>query len=1153
MRRVVLTPTRHRSLLPRALLVALFVLAISSIRGTTTRSQAYQPTGFPPSSFSVVNRFPNLHSQARPITIEPGSPIKKELAAGGTDVFRINVSAGHYLQTTVEHWGVEVEVRAKRPDGATLARMVSPYGFRGVASVSMVAATEGTYTIEVSAVQQTGQSGRYEIKVNPTRAPLEADLNRIKAENLFGRAMELDVTASRKGAIEQYAQAARFWGESGDSYWQAVALHSLGLAWHLMGQRGKAIDAYAQALSIQDSIGDKRGSAFSLKDLGYARGQEGDLLGAAETSKMSLPLWRLDNDVINLAGTLNNLGVIYSNLGEPLEAVNYHSQVLKIREGLRDKSGIAQTYNNIGQVYITTGEPQAALEDFDQALSLILEIAKPGEEDRKRQATFLNNIGYAYYSLGDPGLALDYYEQALEIRKEIKDESGEGGTLSNFGSAYLALGDVHKASTYLKQALPKQNRWGAAYTSISLGDSYLTAGDLQQALDTYNRACESLRVIEDRQGQAAALDKISGIQSLNGNLDGAESSFKQALTLWRAIGDHRGEATTLYGLARLEFRRGNLTKARELIETAINLVEALRTRILNQQLRSTYFAHVRDYYDLEVDLLMQMHKEDPSRKYDQTALQVSERARGRVLLEILSEAHADIYQEVNPSLLEHKRALEQKINAGSNSHFQLLRTKTAPEVMRKVDGDLVKALAEAENVDAEIRKQSPRYAALTKPNPLDLNGIQKLLDPDTILLEYMLGDQHSYLWAVTPTSMQSFRLPERSEIEKAVKAVRDLLADPFRISKTGRNAHTASSLQEADALLLQSSTRVSQMLLSPLASMLGDKRLVIVPDGALQYLPFNLLPAPESKHSPSTGPPHAPRRAPRGQTPAADRASRVPPYRPLVADHEIVNLPSASVVAVLREELAGREVAPREVAVLADPVFDKNDSRLEPAEQAGSTSDLSKPDRDLGRAIRDAAPGAEAALPRLLFSRDEAHAILALTGKEQSRVALDFDASRAMATSEELSQYKIIHFATHGLFNDVHPELSGIVLSLFDHQGQRQPGFIQLHEIYGLRMPAELVVLSACQTGLGKEIRGEGLLGLTRGFMHAGAARIIASMWKVDDEATAALMGVFYKELMIGHKRPADALRAAQIQMWKQKRWRYPYYWAAFTIQGEWR
>ena len=218
-----------------------------------------------------------------------------------------------------------------------------------------------------------------------------------------------------------------------------------------------------------------------------------------------------------------------------------------------------------------------------------------------------------------------------------------------------------------------------------------------------------------------------------------------------------------------------------------------------------------------------------------------------------------------------------------------------------------------------------------------------------------------------------------------------------------------------------------------------------------------------------------------------------------------------------------------------------------PASKPGKASDATRALNESG--LTDSGP----VIGRLPFSRDEAKSILAMVPARSRMRALDFQASLSNALDPQLSEYRIVHFATHGLLNSEHPELSGIILSLVDEAGRPQEGFLQLHEIYNLNLPADLVVLSACQTGLGKEIKGEGLVGLTRGFMYAGAARVTASLWKVDDVATAELMRGFYRGMLAEGLPPASALRAAQVNMWRQKRWRSPYYWAAFVLQGEWK
>jgi CHAT domain-containing protein len=277
----------------------------------------------------------------------------------------------------------------------------------------------------------------------------------------------------------------------------------------------------------------------------------------------------------------------------------------------------------------------------------------------------------------------------------------------------------------------------------------------------------------------------------------------------------------------------------------------------------------------------------------------------------------------------------------------------------------------------------------------------------------------------------------------------------------------------------------------------------------------------------------------------------------------VVSLPSASALAIQRTELAGRQLAPKMLAVIADPVFDRSDARF--TAPATETSDKTQTQAIALNSERTLEHLAEASddksnittrrlvIPRLPFTRQEADQLLALTAKASSFRATDFQASRATVLDPALGHYRYVHFATHGFLDSERPGLSALVLSMVDAQGKPQDGFLRANDIYNLKLPAELVVLSACQTGLGKEIKGEGLVGLTRGFMYAGAARVVVSLWSVNDKATAELMTKFYEKMLKQGERPAAALRAAQVEMWKKKQWQSPYYWAAFTMQGEWR
>jgi hypothetical protein len=571
-------------------------------------------------------------------------------------------------------------------------------------------------------------------------------------------------------------------------------------------------------------------------------------------------------------------------------------------------------------------------------------------------------------------------------------------------------------------------------------------------------------------------------------------------------------------------------------------------KIASRQLRASYFGATRQHHELYIDVLMRLHRLRPSEGHDVSALGASERARARGLLEMLAEASADISEGIDAALLERERSLQKRINASAEYQYRLLSERHTREQVEAAKRELDSLIDESRQVEAKIRETSPRYAELKYPQPVGLPEIQRMLDPETLLLEYSLGEERSYLWAMTPTGVESFELPKRAEIEALARQSYGWLA----AGETG--AQLRARLARPGAKTPEWADALSRILLSPVASRLGKKRLVIVADGALQYIPFAALPEPTAEGQGDKG-----TRGQGGRGAGKIRNPRSAIRNPLIADHEIVSLPSASSLAALRRELAGRAPAPKTVAVIADPVFEESDERIKKnggnvatpndrqAERGGAEQEVSRSALEVGAA------DAQQRLQRLIFSRHEADEITALAPAGMSFKALDFNANRATALGPDLSRYRIIHFATHGLLNSQHPELSGVVLSLVDEEGRSQDGFLRLHDIYNLKLGADLVVLSACKTGLGKDIKGEGLVGLTRGFLYAGAPRVVASLWKVDDRATAELMKLFYQRMLRDGLRPAAALRRAQIDMQKQPRWAAPYYWAGFTLQGEWK
>jgi CHAT domain-containing protein/Tfp pilus assembly protein PilF len=1055
-------------------------------------------------------------------------PIEREFKGGEKHSWRISLRPGQYLKIVVEQKGIDVVVRLLEPGGRQLIEMDSPNGKQGPEIVSAVVETMGEHLLEVSALDAKAAPGRYEVKVSELRESTTEDRHRIAAESALAvtlaEARQLRTQGTRESkqkAIEKLDEALPLLRTLEDRQGEARVLNDAGTLYWELSENKKALEYHNRAVQLRRALGNRAAEATSLYAVGLVYWQMGDSHKALEYYNQALRLKRAAGDRQGEAFTLTAIGTALEHLGRLQEALESHTRALDLERAQGNPRHVANALSNIGVVYRKLGDLQKALDHYNQALSLIR-----GAGDRRTEAVTLNNMGVLYWQSGDSQRALNYYNQALPLRRETGDRSGEFSTLHNIGAVFGSSGDSRKALEYYGQALSLirvlKDRRAEASTLQNIGVIYRESGDPQKALEHYNQALALRREVGDRWGEAITLSQLGLIYSLLGRPEESLAHLHQALSLHRAVGDWGSEAGTLKNLARVERGRGRPAEARALIEAALNIVESTRAKFTSHELRISFSASRQDYYEFYIDLLMEMHRSRPSDGHDAAALQISERARARSFVEILTEARADIRQGVEVALLDRERSLQDQINAKAQRLTRLAGDKHTKEQATAAREEVEALLGEYQEVEAQIRTRSPRYAALTQPRPLSLSEIQRELDDETLLLEYALGEERSYLWAVTSGSIKSFVLPKRAEIETAARQVYHHI------------------VAKSDALYPEAVTGLGRTLLSPVADQLGRKRLLIVADGALQYVPFGALPEPAQSH-------------PRA---VVDKGTATNRFSPLLLEHEIVSLPSASVLAALRQELPTRKAAPRKLIVLADPVFSKDDQRVKARLEGrnGSIAGDGKEWPGLSSQIERAANEAGlAAFDRLLLSRREAELITSLTPNGQSLKMLDFAASRATATSHVLSQYQIVHFATHSLLNDRHPELSGIVLSLVDEQGLPQDGFLRLHEIYNLKLEADLVVLSACQTALGKEIKGEGLVGLTRGFMYAGALRVVASMWEVSDSATAELMKRFYQNMLHRGLRPAAALRAAQISLSKERQWTAPFYWAGFVLQGEWR
>jgi CHAT domain-containing protein/Tfp pilus assembly protein PilF len=928
-------------------------------------------------------------------------------------------------------------------------------------------------------------------------------------------------------AIELYEASLAIHRERKDLFDQASALGALGGAYNFLGRVERAIEVQEEALRIRRELNDRNGEGHSLYSLGTSYEAMGRYAKAVECLEQALLISREVKNRQLEANSLVNMGNTVFDMGRPDRAVEYYEQALRIRREAKDRGNEAVALSEMGRAASFMGRYERALELYEQALAINRDL-----KYRQNEGAALLYIGVVYRLLGLPDKAIECLEEALAIQREVKNRNSEGLALYSLGDIHKSQGRPEQAVERFEQALALfrevKNRSMEGKSLNNMGQAYLSMGRRDDVFQYFEQALAINRETGDRPGEGQTLASLGHAYQFLGQGEKAAGYFQQALAIHREVKDRDEEVETLRGFAEVEREQGRPDRARALIEESLQLSESLRAGIHNPERRASYFASAQGSYEFYIDLLMQLSRANPGKGFDALAVQASERARARGLLEILAEAGADIRQGVDAALLERERRIAWQLNIKARK----LAERPLPEQAAALNREISQLEEEYQQAQATIRRASPHYADLAQPQPLTLPEIQRQLDDNTLLLEYSLGEQRSFLWAVTRDAIDSHELPGREQIEAEARRVYNLLVARGRRMRGETSQRRRARVARADAQFPQAARRLSRTLLAPVAARLGDKRLVIVADGALQYLPFGALPSPNKPN-------------------------------PLIVNHEIVSLPSISALAVHRRELSGREPAPGGVAVIADPIFHADDARMTAltAKKSAETQPPPMAEQNLAatRIIEHLAAdtskttAGKLVIPRLPFTRREADRILAVAPGSTNLKALDLKASRATATGEDLSRYRYVHFATHGLLDSERPGLSALALSLVDEEGKPQDGFLRAHEIYNLKLPAELVVLSACQTGLGKEIKGEGLIGMTRGFMYAGAARVVVSLWNVNDRATSELMAKLYQKMLREGQRPAAALRSAQAEMWRTSRWRSPYYWAAFTLQGEWR
>lgn len=831
-----------------------------------------------------------------------------------------------------------------------------------------------------------------------------------------------------------------------------------------------SIETAKRALALYQSVNDMPGITNSYEQIGDKYYAQNLMTEAAQYYELALQYWRQQSNAKKEADILIMLGYIEGRKGEWLNGISYLMQAQNLINEQNDLTQLAKIAAGMGYVFNQSGLPENGLTHFQRAMEYFRQAGDIRSYNRQ-----IMMVSYTHFLLENYDEALRQVQQPLRYFEPLNDLGSKlyaAECHEYIGRIYLASGQYNLALHHLKPVL----------------EVYEGAGN--------NRDAAQVRAL------------IGQIYEQLGEVDRARTIYLAASQTFRdpKVDDRVSDAAVSFALGRLELNRNNYDAAERYLKESIKTTEDIRHDLSNRVFAAAFSSSVHDRYEAYIDCLMRKHKQQPERGLELQAFEASEIARARSLTELLRDTQTRIVAGADPQLAEQERSLRHAIRTKVDQTITLLAGDYKKDELNEIEKSLTSLREQHKQVVQKLQNQNPHYDQIKETTNYSVKQVQDLIieDDQTMLLEYFLGRNASYLWAITRNDAKVFELKKADVITRAVKDVYELLSiEP--------NDDTDKRLNKATAEL-------SQLVLGPVANQLNARRIIVVADGALNYVPFQLLPVASHNNA------------------------------PLVANYEVVNTPSASVLGQLRQE---RQQRPRRTKILAafgDPVFASNYQQFKNS-GPGELRAAAKTQRSIEVKGDDIDP---ASIQSLIYSKFELNNLSNIAGP-QSTIARGFEASRAALERTDFSKYAILHFATHGLLNPQKPEKSGFFLSMLDFDGKPQNGFITMQDVYSLHVPVDLVVLSACRTGLGKDVRGEGLIGLTRGFMHAGASSVVASLWKVDDEATAELMKNFYANMLQKGMAPAEALREAQNTVRKNPQWQSPHFWAGFTLQGEFK
>jgi CHAT domain-containing protein/tetratricopeptide (TPR) repeat protein len=1108
-----------------------------------------------------------------PVNLLETKLISFNLKAAEKRTFLIDLESNETLRLQIEKDDGRLQLLVSDSNGNEIFSGI--YQQFGLVYPWFIGSEKGRYLIEIISLE-TDAEKRFnaELKVSEKTATEIRDYVLADAEKIFQKAEKQKsewTTEAIKSAIVNYQEAGRIWLEN--SRWRNAALADLqiGKLYFNFGDYPQALTFFERGRSSAKTSADKTieleilcriaeihiltgqsaGAELDLKQVEYEIPQipfdrlqnyltailnnrqgdlsavKGELENARSAFRKSLEVWRGNPDRLVQANSFLNLGYLNFDSGETLIAEQNFNDALKRSVDLGDLRGKAQTLTAQAHLYSLFNQSQKALVLHLQAQEIFHRIG-----DRQGEAVALNGAGNIYEFSGLTVDAANSYQKAFKINEELANPVFMATTGYALARVYRLQKKFDEARTFYDKslALTKKLKMKRIETYIlnDLAEIETELGNLDLALGKFKKALVFYDEIKDLRGKSRILVRIGNVYRRQNKIEPALRSFQKAIQINNLTKDSLGLSDCYFFISEIEKERGRLPEALSLIEKSIELAGELDARMLSSTLTIAKQSSVYEKIQLRIEIIMELSR-DPAQSYRiGEGLETVEQSRSRTLLEILENSRVEPQFDVGTPFFKQLKALENKI-AQKIENQLALETNSAPrEKLAAIEQELDDLRQEYEKIRTQIGEESNNFSRIFNAPQVSLSDIQSELEPNTVYLSYFLGKNKSYLWVVNKTEVKAIELEKQETLERA--------ASEFYLILTARRKNMGETASEHRKRFInaandfcQKGINLYQLLLEKARPEITGKRLLVSLDGALQYIPLEALPF-SSKNS--------------GAVPDCSYLNESLDYQPLLLSNEVSYTPSFGILRSLRAvgQTTSAEASSPAFAIWADPVYEAEDSRLR--------EKIDEPPREVENTPLETP---ELYVQTLSSTLDESEKITRLWDTKRVQKFTGFEVNRSDFTKRNLQNYRFLHIATHGFFNTLRPQHSGLIFSQFDERGQRIGGVVALQDIFRLRLNADSVVLSSCESGLGEKFSGEGLMGLKYAFFVAGAKSITVSSWKVDDSATVALMESFYRNLLEDGVPTTTALTNAKIEIFQQKGREDPFFWATFTLHGEYR